>query len=167
MKKWTAAVKTVSKDALRAPSRPEPDPLVLAERDFPSAPQQPAPAPSSAKGPSGMGLDVDVFTRVHGVRTAKIRRTVPRVRSLLELCQDSLIRHVGCIQYVGEVPVHLLQPVLESCSAEQLQRIESYKPIFEDQTQLLWRKVGMGKRKYVCIMCFYCMRIYMSRVESS
>lgn len=62
--------------------------------------------------------------------------------------------HLDLIAWVGDAPYHLLEPVLQKCTAAQLKRIESYNPQLWDETHDLWKahvkqefKEEFGKRK--------------------
>ncbi|KAM5163139.1 elongin-A-like [Mantella aurantiaca] len=65
---------------------------------------------------------------------------LPKMLSLYQQCIRVLQNNIDSIQDVGGVPFEILQPVLERCTPEQLNRIEEYNPDFMEDSDHLWKK---------------------------
>ncbi|KAI0053875.1 hypothetical protein FA95DRAFT_1551641 [Auriscalpium vulgare] len=63
-----------------------------------------------------------------------------RLPSLVQLCVKVAIFHAESISSLGHsVPYELVRPILESCTAETLHRLESSSPHLKKDTNDLWR----------------------------
>ncbi|XP_030051469.1 elongin-A isoform X2 [Microcaecilia unicolor] len=60
--------------------------------------------------------------------------------TLYEQCIRVLQNNIDSLYDVGGVPFEILEPVLERCTPEQLNRIEDYNPAFIGESDHLWRK---------------------------
>ncbi|XP_018414358.1 PREDICTED: transcription elongation factor B polypeptide 3-like [Nanorana parkeri] len=65
---------------------------------------------------------------------------LPKMLTLYQQCIRVLQNNIDSIQEVGGVPFEILQPVLERCTPEQLNRIEECNPDFMEESDNLWRK---------------------------
>ncbi|XP_075056703.1 elongin-A-like [Mixophyes fleayi] len=65
---------------------------------------------------------------------------LPKMLTLYEQCIRILQNNIDSIQEVGGVPFEILQPVLERCTPEQLNRIEECNPAFIEDSGHLWNK---------------------------
>uniref|UniRef100_A0A3B3B7G5 Elongin A, like n=1 Tax=Oryzias melastigma TaxID=30732 RepID=A0A3B3B7G5_ORYME len=63
---------------------------------------------------------------------------LPAMMSLYQQCIRTLQNNINMLYETGGVPFELLEPVLERCTPEQLQRIEEYNPIYMGVTDHLW-----------------------------
>nr|GAT51084.1 predicted protein [Mycena chlorophos] len=65
-----------------------------------------------------------------------------RVPTLVSLCQRVAAVHVDCISSLGdELSFHLVKPILERCSVDQLLRLEQASPHLQRDTPEIWRKL--------------------------
>ncbi|OMJ27945.1 Transcription elongation factor B polypeptide 3 [Smittium culicis] len=58
----------------------------------------------------------------------KTEKRSVNVPPLTELCTRILVAKRDRISDIGDIPVHLLQPVFEKCTPDQLQKIENASP---------------------------------------
>uniref|UniRef100_A0A3Q1FLX1 Elongin A, like n=1 Tax=Acanthochromis polyacanthus TaxID=80966 RepID=A0A3Q1FLX1_9TELE len=65
---------------------------------------------------------------------------LPAMLSLYQQCIRTLQNNINLLYETGGVPFELLEPVLERCTPEQLQRIEECNPIYIGVTDHLWGK---------------------------
>ncbi|XP_069462235.1 elongin-A-like isoform X2 [Ambystoma mexicanum] len=63
-----------------------------------------------------------------------------KMLSLYEQCLRVLQNNIDLLHEVGGVPFEILEPVLERCTPEQLNRIEEYNPSFVEESDHLWKK---------------------------
>ncbi|KAM6916150.1 elongin A, like [Xenentodon cancila] len=65
---------------------------------------------------------------------------LPTMMSLYQQCIRTLQNNISLLHETGGVPFELLEPVLERCTPEQLQRIEECNPIYVGVSDHLWGK---------------------------
>ncbi|XP_072266279.1 elongin-A-like [Pyxicephalus adspersus] len=65
---------------------------------------------------------------------------LPKMLTLYQQCIRVLQNNIDSIQEVGGVPFEILEPVLERCTPEQLNRIEECNPDFMEESDHLWKK---------------------------
>ncbi|XP_004077244.2 elongin-A [Oryzias latipes] len=63
---------------------------------------------------------------------------LPTMMSLYQQCIRTLQNNINMLYETGGVPFELLEPVLERCTPDQLQRIEECNPIYIGVTDHLW-----------------------------
>ncbi|PVU90906.1 hypothetical protein BB559_004391 [Furculomyces boomerangus] len=63
------------------------------------------------------------------------------VPSLLELCTRVLIKKKEKISSIGDIPLHLLDPIFCQCTAEQLLKLEKINPFILKQTDKFWESL--------------------------
>ncbi|XP_029451568.1 elongin-A-like isoform X2 [Rhinatrema bivittatum] len=63
-----------------------------------------------------------------------------KMLTLYEQCIRVLQNNIDSLYDVGGVPFELLEPVLERCTPEQLNRIEDCNPIFIGESDHLWKR---------------------------
>ncbi|KAG8511902.1 Elongin-A [Galemys pyrenaicus] len=64
---------------------------------------------------------------------------LPHMMTLREQCIRVLKNNINSIFEVGSVPYFVLEPVLESCTPDQLYRIEKYNHVLVEETDKLWK----------------------------
>ncbi|KAH3710043.1 dentin sialophosphoprotein-like [Dreissena polymorpha] len=74
------------------------------------------------------------------VYSGKKQATVTEMHSLFDLCIKVLQENIDCIDYVGGIPLSILAPVLEKCTADQLYNLEDYNPHFLEDSDYLWKR---------------------------
>lgn len=67
------------------------------------------------------------------------KATYMKVPSLFEICVQLLQAHIDAIEGTGGVPYHILKPVLEKATAEQLFRLEYYNSYLTEDSDELWK----------------------------
>ncbi|XP_030603466.1 elongin A, like [Archocentrus centrarchus] len=65
---------------------------------------------------------------------------LPAMLSLYQQCIRTLQNNINLLYETGGVPFEILEPVLERCTPEQLQRIEECNPVYVGVTDHLWGK---------------------------
>uniref|UniRef100_A0A3P8VR94 Elongin A, like n=1 Tax=Cynoglossus semilaevis TaxID=244447 RepID=A0A3P8VR94_CYNSE len=65
---------------------------------------------------------------------------LPTMLSLYQQCVRKLQNNIDLLYETGGVPFEILEPVLERCTPEQLQRIEECNPIYVGVTDHMWGK---------------------------
>jgi len=63
--------------------------------------------------------------------------------TLFGLCIETLQKHIAYLGDVGDVPLNLLMPVLQTATPTSLARLEQENPGFAAHTQHLWEKVSL------------------------
>ncbi|XP_069091894.1 elongin-A-like isoform X2 [Pleurodeles waltl] len=63
-----------------------------------------------------------------------------KMLTLYEQCLRVLQNNIDLLHEVGGVPFEILEPVLERCTPEQLNRIEECNPSFMEESDHLWKK---------------------------
>ena len=64
---------------------------------------------------------------------------LPKMMTLHEQCIRVLKNNIDSIFEVGGVPYSVLEPVLERCTPDQLDRIEEYNHVLIEETDQLWK----------------------------
>lgn len=64
---------------------------------------------------------------------------LPKMMSLYQQCIRVLANNIDSIYEVGGVPYSMLEPVLEKCTPEQLNRIEECNNVLIEDTDQLWK----------------------------
>lgn len=68
----------------------------------------------------------------------KERMETQEVPKLYDLCIRFLISNIDAIEETGNIPFHVLQPVLERANAMQLKRLEEKNLYLQEDTDYLW-----------------------------
>lgn len=71
-----------------------------------------------------------------GRRNAHFYSAVPR---LFDACIRILIDNIDSIDYLGNIPFDIVQPVLERCTPSQLYTLEDFNPYLLEDTDDLWK----------------------------
>ena len=61
------------------------------------------------------------------------------MRKLLDLCTEVLQKNIDALEYLGPLPVFILEQILDKCDVQQMRRLERFNPV----------SVGEGVR--VCV----------------
>ncbi|OQV16177.1 putative Transcription elongation factor B polypeptide 3 [Hypsibius exemplaris] len=69
---------------------------------------------------------------------SKAVNVVTQVPKLFDLCIRALIDKIDKIEEMGPIPYHVIKPVLEKCSPEQLRRLEDFNEHLMEDTDELW-----------------------------
>ncbi|XP_058413039.1 elongin-A2 [Diceros bicornis minor] len=64
---------------------------------------------------------------------------LPRMMTLRQQCIQVLKNKIDSIFEVGGVPYSVLEPILKSCTPDQLYRIEKYNHVLVEETDKLWK----------------------------
>ncbi|KAL7071062.1 hypothetical protein ACQ4LE_009806 [Meloidogyne hapla] len=62
-----------------------------------------------------------------------------QVPKLYDICIRLLINNIDAIEETGDIPFHVLQPILEKANAMQLFRLEEINPYLQEDTDYIWR----------------------------
>uniref|UniRef100_A0A915M9S3 TFIIS N-terminal domain-containing protein n=2 Tax=Meloidogyne TaxID=189290 RepID=A0A915M9S3_MELJA len=99
-----------------------------------AAPQQKQPQPLFFEAPPS--LDINMFKkpkenrRVYAGRKKNGLHLEQKVPKLYDICIRLLINNIEAIEETGDIPFHVLQPILEKANAIQLLRLEEINPKF-------------------------------------
>ncbi|CAK5039856.1 unnamed protein product [Meloidogyne enterolobii] len=104
-----------------------------------AAPQQKQPQPLFFEAPPS--LDINMFKkpkdnrRVYAGRKKNGLHLEQKVPKLYDICIRLLINNIEAIEETGDIPFHVLQPILEKANAIQLLRLEEINPEEEDDDE--------------------------------
>uniref|UniRef100_A0A914NWJ4 TFIIS N-terminal domain-containing protein n=1 Tax=Meloidogyne incognita TaxID=6306 RepID=A0A914NWJ4_MELIC len=108
-----------------------------------AAPQQKQPQPLFFEAPPS--LDINMFKkpkenrRVYAGRKKNGLHLEQKVPKLYDICIRLLINNIEAIEETGDIPFHVLQPILEKANAIQLLRLEEINPYLQEDTDYIWR----------------------------
>lgn len=77
-------------------------------------------------------------TKVYSGKARK--RHWDHVPSLLDICKEVIFDNIDALYETGGVPFHVMEDVLEKCTAQQLLKIEDYNPDYMLESDHLWKK---------------------------
>ncbi|GMT05646.1 hypothetical protein PENTCL1PPCAC_27820 [Pristionchus entomophagus] len=67
--------------------------------------------------------------------------TLTEVPRLFDCCIMVLQNHINDIDSFGDIPYHIVKPILEKCTWNQLMEIERKNPYLEEDSDELWEKL--------------------------
>ncbi|RKO99208.1 hypothetical protein CXG81DRAFT_28011, partial [Caulochytrium protostelioides] len=127
----TTPAKRAAAIAALSAKRPRTDSPAAAAAAAAAAPATPTPTP--AVGPANPTVP---FLAPYSL----VSRRPDGVCSLKQLCWRTLERCLPQLAtYLGEIPYHLLEPLLRKCNPELLYAIEEENPTLVPETEVLWR----------------------------
>ncbi|CAG9865128.1 unnamed protein product [Phyllotreta striolata] len=66
-------------------------------------------------------------------------KTVGKVESLFQICVRILQDNIEALEYTGGVPYHILKPILDRATPDQLFNLEHHNPYLIEETDELWQ----------------------------